>query len=145
MWIEMEEDMERFLARQRTPAEMSRQELREEIELFRRSGIDVTRLLVDYHMKLALPLTSFIFILIGTPLSLGNQESRAMSLALTVIIIFFYYLLVSFSRSLGRNGVLPPLLAAWLPNAVFGIFGVILIIWRNKWYNFMSNILARIF
>ena len=145
MWIEMEEDIERFLARQRTPAEMSRQELRQEIELFQRSGIDVTRLLVDYHMKLALPLTSFIFILIGAPLSLGNQESRAMSLALTVIIIFFYYLLVSFSRSLGRNGVLPPLMAAWLPNAVFGVLGVTLIIWRHKWYNFLNNVLARIF
>ncbi|MGM0420556.1 MAG: LptF/LptG family permease [Bacillota bacterium] len=145
MRIKMKEDMERFLARQRTPAEMSRAELRREIELFRRSGIDVSRLLVDYHMKLALPLTSLIFILIGMPLSLGNRESRALSLALTVIIIFFYYLLVSFSRSLGRNGVLPPLVAAWLPNAVFAFIGINLIIWRNKWYNFLNNLLARLF
>lgn len=145
MKIELEDDMEKFLARQRTPAEMSRAELRREIELFQRSGIDVRRLLVDYHMKLALPLTPLIFVLIGMPLSLGNRESRALSLALTVIIIFLYYLLVSFSRSLGRNGVMPPLVAAWLPNGFFAIIGINLIIWRNKWYNFLNNILARIF
>ncbi|MFN2363205.1 MAG: LptF/LptG family permease [Halarsenatibacteraceae bacterium] len=145
MTIELEDDMEKFLARQRTPAEMSRAELRREIQLFQRSGIDVRRLLVDYHMKLALPLTPLIFVLIGMPLSLGNRESRALSLALTVIIIFLYYLLVSFSRSLGRNGVMSPLVAAWLPNGFFAIIGINLIIWRNKWYNLLNSLLARIF
>ena len=145
MRIELEDDIERFLARQRTPAEMSRQELRQEIELFQRSGIDVTRLLVDYHMKLALPFTAFIFILVGTPLSLGNRESRALSLALTVIIIFTYYVLVSFSRSLGRAGAFPPLVAAWLPNGFFLVLGVMLIIWQKQLFSVINRVLNRLF
>ncbi len=145
MRIELEDDIERFLARQRTPAEMSRQELRQEIQLFQRSGIDVTRLLVDYHMKLALPFTAFIFILVGTPLSLGNRESRALSLALTVIIIFTYYVLVSFSRSLGRAGAFPPLVAAWLPNGFFLVLGVMLIIWQNQLFSVINRVLNRLF
>ncbi len=144
MVFTVEEDMDRFLARQRTPAEMSREELREEIELFRRSGIDVTSLLVDYHMKIALPLTPLVFVLIGMPLSLGNRESRALSLALTVIIIFSYYLLVSFARSFGRSGVLSPLTAAWLPHIIFTFLGLLLIIFRNKWSALLTGLMRKI-
>ena len=140
----VEEDMDRFLARQRTPAEMSREELREEIELFRRSGIDVTSLLVEYHMKLALPFTSLVFVLIGTPLSLGNKESRAVNLGLTVIIIFSYYVLVSFSRSFGRSGALEPLTAAWLPHIIFTGLGALLIIFRERWSVFLTNLMNKI-
>lgn len=145
MQIELEDDIERFLARQRTPAEMSREELRREIALFRRSGIDVTRLLVDYHMKLALPFTAFIFILVGTPLSLGNRESRTLSLALTVIIIFTYYVLVSFSRSLGRAGAFSPLVAAWLPNGFFLVLGILLIILRERLFNLINRLVNNLF
>ncbi len=145
MELQLEDDMEQFLARQRTPAEMSRQELRQEIELFQRSGIDVTRLLVDYHMKLALPFTAFIFILVGTPLSLGNRESRALSLALTVVIIFTYYVLVSFSRSLGRAGAFTPLVAAWLPNGFFFVLGVLLIIFRDSLFGVINRFMTHFF
>ena len=140
----VEEDMDRFLARQRTPAEMSRDELREEIELFQRSGIDVTSLLVEYHMKLALPFTSLVFVLIGTPLSLGNKESRAVNLGLTVIIIFSYYVLVSFSRSFGRSGAVHPLTAAWMPHIIFTGLGILLIIFREKWTVFLTNLMNKI-
>ena len=144
MEFTVEEDMDQFLARQRTPDEMSREELREEIELFRRSGIDVTSLLVDYHMKIALPFTSLVFVLIGTPLSLGNKDSRALNLGLTVVIIFSYYVIVSFARSFGRNQMIHPITAAWLPHIIFTLLGVLLIIFREKWTLFLNRLMSKI-
>jgi lipopolysaccharide export system permease protein len=38
---------------------------------------------------------------------------------------FLYWMLLSLGIALGRGGVLPPLVAAWLPNLVFGTAGVI--------------------
>ena len=35
-----------------------------------------------------------------------------------------YWILFSLSISLGRGGVVPPLMAAWLPNAVFAGAGL---------------------
>ena len=48
-----------FLGNQRTTTEMY-QELKQHIERFQRSGLKVLSFVVDYHMKLALPMSSFI-------------------------------------------------------------------------------------
>ncbi|MFP4662344.1 MAG: LptF/LptG family permease [Halanaerobiales bacterium] len=129
-----------FFGEQRTTAEMSREQLGKNIRLFQRSGIEVTPLLVDYHLKLSMPLTALIFILIGTPLSLSSKDSPAASYIFTVIIVFLYYLILSLSRSFGKNGSLPPLFAAWLPNIFFGVIGIMLLAWREKWQSFTSRI-----
>ncbi|MDI3547057.1 MAG: hypothetical protein PWR10_709 [Halanaerobiales bacterium] len=134
-------DMENFFGEQRTTSEMSRERLKKEIDLFKKSGINVDSLLIDYHLKLAMPLTALIFILIGTPLSLSNKDSRSASIILTIVIVFLFYLILSLSRSFGRNGELPPLLAAWLPNLVFALIGIILLIWRESWQNWLNRLL----
>ncbi len=141
MDLELAEDVDNFFGEQRTTSEMSREELKREIDLFQNSGINVDSLLVDYHLKLAMPLSALIFILIGTPLSLSNKDSRSASIILTIVIIFSYYLIQSLSRSFGRNGGVSPLLAAWLPNLTFGLVAVILIIWRESWLNWVKRLL----
>ncbi|MFP4017138.1 MAG: LptF/LptG family permease [Halanaerobiales bacterium] len=129
-----------FFGEQRTTAEMSRKRLGKNIRLFQRSGIEVRPLLVDYHLKLSMPLTALIFILIGTPLSLSSKDSPAASYIFTVIIVFLYYLILSLSRSFGKNGSIDPLFAAWLPNIFFGGIGLMLLIWREKWQSLASRI-----
>lgn len=116
--------VDRFFGRQRTPQEMSRAELMEEIALFSRSGLNVNSLLVDYHIKLAIPISAFIFVIIGAPLSVNFGRGRGLSIVLSIILIFGYYIILSFSRSLGRNDILPPLMAAWLPNLIFLLIGL---------------------
>ena len=41
---------------------------------------------------------------------------------------FAYYVAVGVFRSLGGNGVIAPELAAWLPNILFGILGLTLLV-----------------
>ncbi len=145
MEVEIARDVQNFFGEQRTPSEMSREELKKEIDLFKDSGISVNSLLVEYHLKLAMPFTPFIFVLIGAPLSLGNKESRALNIILTIVTIFAYYLILSLSRSFGKNGMLHPIVAAWIPNASFTFFGVILLIYQESWQNFVTNFIPRIF
>ena len=120
--------IERFFGRQRTPDEMSRSELREEIQLFSRSGLNVNSLLVDYHIKLAIPLSSIIFVVLGAPLSINFGRGRGLAVVFSIVLIFGYYVILSLSRSLGRNDILLPFIAAWLPNAVFLGIGLLLIL-----------------
>ncbi len=145
MEIEIAKESSQFFGEQRTTSEMSRKELHKEIKLFKKSGIDVSSLYVDYHLKLAKPMAALLFILIGTPLSLNQKDSRIASMLMTISIIFLYYLMLSISRSFGRNGRLPPLLAAWLPNILFAVVGVILILWREKFSNFMHRLVPGLF
>lgn len=129
MTMELDEDFDAFFGEQKTPAEMSRKELGEHIALFRRSGIKVNALMVDYDLKLALPLAAFVFVLTGAPLGVaGPRSGRLFGAAVSGCLAFFYYVLSSVLRSLGCNEVLPPLVAAWAPNILYAAAGVFLMI-----------------
>lgn len=121
----MLEGTEAFFGNQRTTDEMNRAELGEHIRLFQRSGIDVRPFLVDYHMKLALPFASVVLSMFAAPLSLwGGRHGWVFGLGAAIGLAFVYYTLMALFRSLGANGVLPPLLAVWLGNGLFGVVGV---------------------
>lgn len=121
----MLEGTEAFFGNQRTTDEMNRAELGEHIRLFQRSGIDVRPFLVDYHMKLALPFASVVLSMFAAPLSLwGGRHGWVFGLGAAIGLAFVYYTLMALFRSLGANGVLPPLVAVWLGNALFAGVGV---------------------
>ncbi|AGB42309.1 putative permease [Halobacteroides halobius DSM 5150] len=126
--INVNQKLENFYGQQKTTSEMSREELLKDIKLFKESGLDVSSLLVDYHLKLAKPFACFIFVLIGAPLTVRSKQGRIFGVIASIVIVFLYYVILSFSRSLGRNGLLNPLLAAWLPNLIFSVIGIYLII-----------------
>ena len=142
--IQLTDEMKELYGSQKSTSEMSREELGERIALFKKSGINVDSLMVDYHLKLAEPLTALIFVLISVPLSLSGKESRTVNLMFTILIVFLYYVILSFSRSFGKNFVLSPLIAAWLPNFVFFILGIILLFWRESWQKTINKIFKMI-
>ncbi|MDD3593616.1 MAG: LptF/LptG family permease [Candidatus Gastranaerophilales bacterium] len=77
--------------------------------------------------KLALPFTAIIFALISIPLAITGPRVRFnRGLLFSILILFIYYILRAVSISLGQAEFLNPVLAAWLPNIVLGIFGFIL-------------------
>src|SRR5690606_968295 len=62
----------------------------------------------------------FVFSLVGAPLSMRSARSgRFFGAAVSLALSFLYFVFTSVSRSLGINGVLPALAAAWLPTALF--------------------------
>lgn len=130
--IVTDQDAEIFLGNQRTTEEMNRKELKEHIERFQRSGLRVLSFVVDYHIKLAMPMSSLIFALFAAPLTLHSRAGRSFGVAVSLIVILLYYVGMSVARSLGVNGVLPPLVAAWLVNSIFGLVGLVLILRSDR-------------
>lgn len=113
---------------QKTTQEMSRQELKANIDLFSRSSVDVKPFIVDYHIKLAMPFAGFVFTLVGAPLVLrSSRGGRFFGVAASVVITLLYYVAASLLRSLGFNGVIPPQLAAWFPNLAFATLGLVML------------------
>jgi lipopolysaccharide export system permease protein len=116
---------EDFAKESRKPDEMSYPELRGYVERLRASGSRVSNYLVDLHLKLAFPLVNLIVVMIGAPIATRLRlQSSALGFGLSVTISFLYYAFMRTGQALGHNGALPPYLAAWLGDLVFGVVGI---------------------
>jgi lipopolysaccharide export system permease protein len=121
------EPPDNFAREGRRPHQMNYLELRAHIVKLRASGARVANYLVDLHMKLAFPLINFIVILIGAPVATRlRANSVALGFGLAVSVSFAYYAFMQSGKALGHNGALPPYLAAWLGDLVFGTVGTVM-------------------
>ncbi|MGQ9700665.1 MAG: LptF/LptG family permease [Candidatus Bipolaricaulaceae bacterium] len=117
----------------RTPSEMSTRELRQQIELLRKSGHDVLNLLVEYHGKLAVAAASLVFVLFGAPLgALLGHRGRAIGMVVGFLLAAGAQALFLWARTLARRGGLPPALGGWLPHLVFGSLGLLLLLGSDR-------------
>ena len=133
MDIIVKEDLKKFFSNQRTPQEMSSKELRQQIDILQQAGADTKNFEVDLHMKYSIPFSGLIFVLLGVPLGLRvKRGSKATGIILSIVLVLLYYIFLSTTRSFGRGGMLTPLLAAWLPNIVFGVLGGIIMFNAEK-------------
>lgn len=105
----------------RRSEEMTFHELMDYIDRLKKSGYNVAKYEVELYGKIAFPLSSLLMVMIATPLSLqrvrGGGTGRG--IALSVIIAFAYWALMSIGAALGKSSALPPLPSAWLANMVF--------------------------
>jgi len=114
---------------QKTPQEMTSAELKDLIDLLKKGGVSTAALAVDFYMKFSIPITSLVFALIGIPLSLPPVRfGRTWGIILSIALVFSFYVWASVFRSLGRGGILPPYLAAWMPQVLTATLGGGLII-----------------
>jgi len=97
------------------------------------AGADTKNFEVDLHMKYSIPFTGLIFVLLGVPLGLRvKRGSKATGVIISIVLVLFYYILLSTTRSFGRGGMLVPILAAWAPNIFFGTLGVFIMFGAEK-------------
>jgi len=79
---------------------------------------------VDLYDKIALPVTTIVFVLLGVPLAITPPRVRYnRGFLFSILIIFFYYLVRALSISMGEAGTMLPFLAAWLPNIILSVCG----------------------
>lgn len=117
---EIPETMEDLLRVEPEPEAMSQRALARYIRRLRESGARTRKYEVEYHLKLAIPAVNLIIVLLGTSLVARLRRSGfAIGFALAVFIGFAYITFIRAGQALGYNGVLAPLVAAWLGNAVF--------------------------
>ena len=128
----LQETPEELLARPKDPEEMRYDEMRRFMETIRRSGGDTRKIEVELAQKISLPLAIVVIVLFGAPLSTSSQRGGAaygvgISLAVTMI----YLLLFRVGTAVGASGAVPPLVAAWAPNALF-LLGGIYLLWKVR-------------
>jgi lipopolysaccharide export system permease protein len=120
----LKESPAQLLVEPKKPQEMRYGELEAYVDALERSGGDGRLLRVELALKLAVPATCIIITLFAAPLALaGPRSGGAFGLAVALGTTVVFLVLVQLSRTIGSGGVIPPTLAAWLPNAVFGVLG----------------------
>ncbi|AHG88226.1 permease YjgP/YjgQ family protein [Gemmatirosa kalamazoonensis] len=112
----------------KAPEDMDYAELGRFIAAQARSGADVNALRVSRMLKITIPVTCVIILLFGAPLATSTQRGGAafgvgLSLGTTVI----FLVLIQLTRAIGGKGLVVPEVAAWIPSAIFGFTGLILL------------------
>ena len=122
------ERLDHFLRKQKKPGEMNYFELRDYIAKLTKNGIPAINEKVALHSKISFPFSCFIIMLVGIPFALQTSRSgKVRGFALSLFICFFYWQMFSVGKAIGENHILPPILAAWFANLIFGILGLVLI------------------
>jgi len=118
-----------LLAEPRRPEEMRYAELGRYIEAVENSGSDAGKVRVMRALKLAVPATCIIIAFFGAPLAMTSYRAgTAIGIGISLVTTIVFLLLVQLSQALGAGGLVKPELAAWLPNAVFGLAAVVLLV-----------------
>jgi lipopolysaccharide export system permease protein len=117
----LQETPQALLAEPKTPEEMRYRELGRYIDALSRSGSDVRKLAVDHALKIAIPFICVVVALFGAPLAVSTPRSGpAWGVGVSLATTFVALLMFQLAKAVGAGGVLPPTLAAWFPNLLFG-------------------------
>jgi lipopolysaccharide export system permease protein len=107
-------------------AEMDIIELYQYITHMKASGSNMERVYTNFYHRFAQAFSLLVMGLIALVLT-ASTSNVYFSLALALMLTFLYISASSFFVTLGESEVLPPFLAAWMPNIVCGvIFGSVL-------------------
>jgi len=90
----------------------------------------ISRYLVEMHQRFAFPFAGLILTLIGVALSSRKvRGGTGLHLGFGIAITFTYILFLQVTTVFARFGDVPPALAVWTPNIVFGIVALVLL-WK---------------
>ena len=84
--------------------------------------------LIEKYSRVAVPFSTFILTLIGV--SLSSKKSRGgmgAQIGIGIALSFMYVIMMRFTMTFAIHANLTPLLAAWIPNILFGIVAIILV------------------
>ncbi len=92
-----------------------------------RGNENLNALLVERYNRDAIPVSVIILTIIGAVIASRKvRGGSGLHLALGVIISVLYILFSRFSIVFASQGDFPPLLAAWMPNIIFGLLALYL-------------------
>jgi lipopolysaccharide export system permease protein len=127
-----DETPEDLMADPKEPEEMGYMEMSRFMDAIQRSGGDIRKMRVERAQKIALPLALFVIVLFGAPLSTSSSRGgAAFGVGISLGVTLVYLLLFKVGTAIGSSGAIHPLVAAWAPNALFFVAGVVLL-WRVR-------------
>ena len=122
------ETMDGFIEGETPPQEMTYAQLSGYVRELQRKGYEAMGYETDLHAKIAYPLLNVLISMLAIPFAMRSPRSGGVwrSIGLGLLMGFACWVVLSASLSLGRKGILPALLAAWLPGVLFAGSGAAL-------------------
>jgi lipopolysaccharide export system permease protein len=116
------------------PCTMSSKALSTQVKAMQAQGLGgsaLGSLQINLANRLAWPFACVIGVVIALPLAIRfGSRGRTLGITLAVVAFFIYFILMSIASAFGRNGQIDPVLAAWVPNVIMGVTGIVLL-WRE--------------
>jgi LPS export ABC transporter permease LptG/LPS export ABC transporter permease LptF len=110
-----------FITQIPPPSQMNYAQLKGYIEELRAGGYDVRENEVALHRKIAFPLVTLVMTLIGVPFAVTTGRRGALyGVGIGIVLALTYWTMISVFAAFGAGGAMPPTLAAWAPNLLFG-------------------------
>lgn len=141
--------------------EMSIDEIEAKIDKMKKEGKDTASQEVELHKRYAVPFACIVFAIIGVPMGIQPSRSgRSHGFVFSILILLGYYIALTASEMFAVRRTIPPFMAGWAPNVLFGSFGIYLLVkaandspfgpslWLNqlldfiqeKWRHFFENV-----
>src|SRR5580693_7486472 len=84
--------------------------------------------LIELHQRLALPPACFLLALMGIPLGISSRKGgKSTAFVVTVALAFIYWMGHIGANGLAKQHKLPVGVAMWIPNTVFAVIGILLL------------------
>jgi LPS export ABC transporter permease LptF/LPS export ABC transporter permease LptG len=110
-----------FVTEAPEPDRMNFADLKAHIATLMASGYNVLEYEVGLHRKIAYPFVAVIMTLIAVPFAVTTGRRGAMyGIGVGIVLALVYWTMISVFAAVGSAGLIPPLLAAWAPNLIFG-------------------------
>ncbi len=118
-----------FLRGTRLPDEMSAGELQEYLGSAERRGTERTPLEVAFWAKTAFPFTPLVMVLLGLPFAFRTARKGPLTgIGVALGLIALYWAVFAMCNALGLEGVVAPIAAAWVPNTLFTLAGLYMLL-----------------
>ena len=109
--------------------EMSIDEIEARIDKMKKEGKDTASQEVEFHKRFSIPFACIVFAIIGVPLGIQPSRSgRSHGFVFSILIFLAYYISLTASETFAVRRMIPPFLAGWAPNVLFGSFGIYLLV-----------------
>lgn len=109
--------------------EMNFQELARTIQLLENAGHPATELWVDLYAKTSQAFIGLVMVLLAIPFGIvpPRQGGFMRGFGVATLIALGFYITGNVFINLGYSGILTPLVAAWSPNVLFSLAGVVML------------------
>jgi LPS export ABC transporter permease LptG len=122
---ELEETPDYFVHEVKQSRQMNFEELEKYIAELQQSGFDTVPLQVQLNKKFSVPLFALILAMVSIPFAFvaGNRGAMA-GVGMSFAIFIAYWSILQVFEQIGDLGQLPPRVAAWSPDVIFGLAGL---------------------
>jgi lipopolysaccharide export system permease protein len=83
---------------------------------------------IEIHKKFALAVACFVFVLLGAPIALRFPRGGVgLTIGVSLVVFSLYYIGLTAGSAAASQGLLPPVVAMWAADVIFGVAGILLL------------------